>query len=122
MAFMLDNNDIDDALSVNWLECLNCADRLSEIAEIQIILSKKMRSVSKNSRIAVLNVGQVLTVVTECLNGKLSPTVLHNPEKEEGKWDDPSHSSIYGLTRHDDAIIVATVLRDAILNLYPATL
>lgn len=119
-AFMLEKNDTDDALSVNWLEYLNCPDRSSEITEIQQLLSKKMKSVNKNSRIAVLNVGQALTAVNECLNGQLPATVLHNPDKEEGKWEDPSHSSIYGLPRNGLDLVAATALRDAIKELHPA--
>ncbi len=120
-AFMLEEKDQDDALSVNWLEFLRCADRVLEIAEIQRILALKMKKVSKNSRIAVLNVGQSLTAIDRFLNGKLNVTVLHNPASEEGRWDDPSHSSIYGLTRNEDALTAATVLRDVITEMHPAT-
>jgi hypothetical protein len=122
LAFMLEESDTDDALSVNWLEFLNKPNRLSEIAEIQLILSKKMRKVSKNSRIAVLNVGKAVSEVNEQLAGKLSVTILHNPTKEEGKWEDPSHSGIYGLTRNNsDALTAATFLRDIICEKHPAT-
>lgn len=121
-AFLLEEKDTDNALSVNWLEFLKCADRASEIAEIQKVLSSKLKKVSKNSRIAVLNVGGVLEAVDESSNGKLRVAVLHNPDKEEGKWDDPSHSSIYGLTRDQDAQTAATALRDAIVEVHAATL
>ena len=120
-AFMLGEKDDDDALSVNWLEFLKRPDRTSEISEIQHILSLKMKKVSRNSRLAVLNVERILTSVDEYLKGKLQVTVLHNPDKDEGRWEDPSHSSIYGLTRNDDAQIVATALRDAITEVHSAT-
>lgn len=120
-AFMIEEKDQDDALSVNWLEFLKCADRVSEIAAIQQILALKMKKISKNSRITVLNVGQSLTAIDKLLNGKLKVTVLHNPAREEGQWDDPSHSSIYGLTRNEDAQTAATALRDIIAELYQAT-
>lgn len=118
---MLEEKDSDNALSVNWLEFLRCADRTSEIAEIQQVLSLKMKKVSKNSRIAVLNVNRALTTVDECLNGKLKVTILHNPDRDEGRWEDPSHSSLYGLTRNHDAQTAATALRDAITEVHPAT-
>lgn len=123
-AFMLKDKDEDDALSVNWLEFLKCPDRKSEILEVQTILSQKMRKVSRNSRIAVLNVEDILRAVDECLNGKLKVAVLHNPDSgttNGKKWDDPSHSGIYGLTRDVDQITAATALRDKIKEIYPAT-
>ena len=120
-AFMLGTNDIDDALSVNWLEFFGYADRDREIAEIQHILSLKMIEIKKTSRIAVLNVGQSLDAIEKLLSGKLNVTVLHNPDREEGRWEDPSHASIYGLTRDDDSQTAATALCDSIIDLYPAT-
>jgi hypothetical protein len=119
-AFLLEEKDTDNALSVNWLEFLNCADRASEIAEIQRVLSSKLKKVSKNSLIAVLNVSTALAAVDESLSGKLALAVLHNPARDEGKWDDPSHSSIYGLTRDQDAQTAATALRDAIAEVHAA--
>lgn len=121
VAFQLEDRDTDNALSVNWLEFLQQSDRSAEIAEIQCILSKKMKSVGKNSRIAVLNVGDSIRAVTDGLGGNLAISVLHNPARDKGgRWDDPSHSSIYGLTRDDDALAAAVALRDAIIELYPA--
>lgn len=119
-AFLLKEKDTDDGLSVNWLEFFRCQNRTSEVAEIQQVLALKMRSVSKSSRIAVLNVDHALTSLDEYLAGRLKVMVLHNPASEEGKWDDPSHSSIFGLTRDSDAETAAVALRDAILELHPA--
>lgn len=119
-VFLLQERDTDDGLSVNWLEFLHCQDRLSEVAEIRRVLALKMRSVSKNSRIAVLNVGFALTALDEYLAGSLNIAVLHNPASEEGRWDDPSHASIFGLTRDSHAEIAAVALRDSILELHRA--
>lgn len=121
---MLEDKDTDDGLSVNWLEFLRQPSRPSEIVEIQRILSLKMKSVSRNSRIAVLNVGQAIAAVNEVLQGRLPITVRHDPASVEGKWDDPSHSGIYGLMRGPivpDAQAAATALRDAISEVHPAT-
>lgn len=119
-AFLLEDKDTDNALSVNWLEFLKYIDRASEIAEIQRILSTKLKKVSKGSRIAVLNVGSVLEAVAEPLEGKCGVAVLHNPDRDEGKWDDPSHSSVYGLPRGQDAQTAATAIRDTILEVHLA--
>lgn len=119
-AFLLQEKDTDDGLSVNWLEFLGCADRLSAIAEIQRVLASKLKSVSKNSRIAVLHVEQALGAVEELLDRRLKVAVVHTPARDEGKWDDPSHSSVFGLTRDSDAGTAAVALRDAILEIYPA--
>ncbi len=120
-AFVLEEKDKDDALSVNWLEFLKCDDRVSEIAEIQQILAVKMNRVSKNSRIAVLNVAQSFAAIDRVLKGKLNITVLHSPTRVEGRWDDPSHSSIYGLPRKEDRLTAATALRDVITEVHPAS-
>lgn len=119
-AFLFMEKDTDDGLSVNWLEFLGCQNRISEVSEIQRVLALKMKSVSKRSRIAVLNVDRSLMALDEYLAGRLKVTVLHNPASEEGKWDDPSHSSIWGLTRDSDAETAAVALRDAILELHLA--
>lgn len=120
LAFKLEDKDDDNALSVNWLESLKCPDRTSEIEEIRQVLSRTMREVRKNSRIAVLNVGQASAAV-ESLNEQLSIFVRHNPIHVEGK-EDPSHSSIYGLPRNDPDLVAATALRDAIIELHKAAL
>lgn len=120
-AFVLEEKDKDDSLSVNWLEFLKCIDRVSEIAEIQRILAGKMNKVSKNSRIAVLNVAQSLAAIDRDLKGKSNVTVLHSPTRVEGRWDDPSHSGIYGLPRKEDRLTAATALRDAITEVHPAS-
>lgn len=119
-AFLLQEKDTDDGLSVNWLEFLQCPDRVSEIAEIQRVLASKMRSVSKNSRIAVLCVEHALNALDERLNGRLKITTVHNPVSEEGVWDDPSHSSLFGLTRDSDADTAAVALRDVISEIHAA--
>lgn len=117
---MLEEKDTDDALSVNWLEFLGGADRTAALAEVQQVLCMKLKKVSKNSRIVILNVSRALTAVDVCLNGKVKVAILHNPDRDEGKWEDPSHSSVYGLTRSLDAITTATALRDAIIEVHPA--
>lgn len=121
---MLEDKDTDDGLSVNWLEFLGKPSRPLEIAEIQRILSLKLKSVSRNSRIVVLNVGQAIAAVNKAVQGRLAIAVRHDPASFEGKWDDPSHSCIYGLTRGPiapDAQNAATALRDAISEVHSST-
>lgn len=114
---MLKAKDVDNALSVNWLEFFGLIDRAAQIAEVQHVLAKKMR-IGPTSRLAVLNVGRAAEAVREATASRLIISVVHDPQSKPGEWNDPSHSGIYGLLHEDDSPAVA--LAECVVALYPA--
>ena len=113
-AFKL--RDLDNSLSVNWLEFLNCPNREKEIAELRNILSTKL-TVRARAKIAVLNVGEVCEKVLNESPDRRNLKVLHDPEFTE-KYSDPSHAGIYNL-RYDDELLAELIL-EAVCEAYPA--
>ncbi len=110
-AFMLRENE--ESLSVNWLEFLNCPNRESEIKEMQRIYSETL-SVSKNARIAVLNVGEIRDIVRIETPDSRNIEVLHDPIP----GDDQSHSEIHNLKPDNE--FIAELILEAIRGNYPA--
>jgi len=108
MAFMLREND-EGGLSVNWLEFLNCSNRDQEIREIQKIYSESL-SVSKNARIAILNVGEIRYIVRSETHDHRNIELLHEPIPD----GDQSHSEIHNLEQDNEFIaeLILEVLRD----------
>jgi hypothetical protein len=100
----------EEGLSVNWLEVLNCSCREDEIREIKQTYSKKLK-VSKNSRIAVLNVGIMCNTVFEQSSDNRRIVVHHQPEPTI----DPSHSEVFNL-REDNELIAEVILRTILEN------
>ena len=112
-AFMLRRDPPEKNLSVNWLEILECPDRISEIAEIQRIYHDKKRGVGAQAKIAVLNVGVMREKVQkESPDGRILE-VYHEPEPK-----DPSHSEIYNLRQNDH--VIAALIAETVCETYPA--
>lgn len=102
----------EESLSVNWLENLECPDRISEIAEIRRIYRETF-NVGAQAKIAVLNVGEVREKVQTESPDRRILEVYHDP-----KPNDPSHSGIYHL-RQDDHVI-AELIAEIVRGTYPA--
>lgn len=100
----------EEGLSVNWLEVLKCLCREDEIREIKQTYTRKLK-VSKNSRIAVLNVGIMCNTVFEQSPDNRRILVRHQPEPDI----DPSHSEVFNL-REDDELIAEVILRTILEN------
>ena len=100
----------DEGLSVNWLEVLKCLCRGDEIKEIKQTYSRKLK-ISKNSRIAVLNVGIMCNTVFEQSPDNRRISVRHQPEPDI----DPSHSEVFNL-REDNELIAEVILRTILEN------
>ena len=113
-AFMLRPGET--YLSVNWLEHLGLVDRASQIAEIRRVLSSK-RSIGATAKISVLNVGAIRAIVLRDRQGRSELMVLHEPEIEPGRPQDPSHCGIFGVL--DDDGSTAELITRAILELHP---
>lgn len=101
---------IDEYLSVNWLEFFHIADRQEEIREVRKVLSLKLGAKAK---IAVLNVGETTSYVRTKSPDARNLSMLHEPEE-----DDPSHSGIYGF-QYDDRLI-ADLIAEMVQETYPA--
>ena len=100
----------EEGLSVNWLEFLKCLCRKDEIRKIKQTYSRKLK-VSKNSRIAVLNVGTMCNTVFEQSSDNRRIVVHHQPEPPI----DPSHSEVFNL-REDNQLIAEVILRTILEN------
>jgi hypothetical protein len=112
-AFML--RSVDNYLSVNWLENLNCSSRDHEINEIRNIYSEKFK-VGARAKIAVLNVGKVREKVLTESPDKRNIEVLHEPI--ENDMYDPSHSGIYNLKQDDE--LIAELILETVHEVHPA--
>jgi hypothetical protein len=107
-AFLLRKEE--EYLSVNWLECLNCHSRQSEITEIRSRYQAQFNAKRKDI-MAVLNVEDV------CAAAKASTDprplrVLHEPYDT-----DDSHSGIYDCKPDD--LEVAELICSVVLDTYP---
>jgi hypothetical protein len=107
-AFLLRTDE--ESLSVNWLEFLKCANRLSEINEIRRIYSETFSRVSANARILVLNVGEIRNIVLAGTKDNRDLRVLHDPIV----GGDQSHSGIYDLEPDNELIaeLILEVIHD----------
>ncbi len=101
---------IDDYLSVNWLDFFHFADQRDKIREVRKVLRLKLGA---NAKIAVLNVGETTSYVRTKSPDACNLSMLHEPEE-----DDPSHSGIYGF-QYDDHLI-ADLIAEMVQKTYPA--
>lgn len=108
------SGQIEEYLSVNWLEFLNKENRVQEIAEIQKLLAAKFPlGIGPRARIAVLNVGEMRGYVHKNSDDRRTLRVLHEP-----KDNDPSHSGIHGLKFED--VLIADLIAQKIKEIHPA--
>jgi len=114
-AFLLRQGE--ESLSVNWLECLGCIDRDHEISELKKIYTSSFDRIGAQARIVILNVGNVKEKVTTESADKREISILHDPIEEPPI---PSHCGIYNLKPDNE--LIAELIREAILEDYPARL
>lgn len=96
---------LEEYLSVNWLEFLDKNDREEEIREIRKVLATKFQ-VGSTAKIAVLDVGETREYVFRNSEDARNLLVKHVPE-DEGPLD-PSHSGIYNLKQED--VLIADMI------------
>ena len=93
-AFLLREQKNELYLSTNWLEYFDPSDRRVQISGVIQSLKRKGRTVKRSESFSVINVGAAtihcrrqckLTIVFRSLN----------------EINDPSHSGIYGYTKHN---------------------
>lgn len=122
-AFYLGPNET--YLSVNWLEYLNCTNRLDEIKEVRKVLASKL-SLGSIARIAVLNVGQVISHVMNNSPDSRELAILHEPilrevtEESEQEPEDPSHSGIHNIKPEPEDVLIAELIAQIVLKSYSA--
>jgi hypothetical protein len=102
-------------LSVNWLEFLALSDRSTEVEEIRRVLGTK-RMIGATARLAVLNVGQARETVRMSDHNNAILSILHEPETDPGRPQDPSHAGIYGVPADDNT--VPELLAAAVLEVH----
>lgn len=114
-AFMLRPGE--ESLSVNWVEFLALSNRDDEIKALRAVYGSKL-IVGKTAKIAVFNVGKARDEVCKGTPSRLVIPILHDPDEEPGKWEDPSHSGIYNLPRSDNT--AAELLACIVHEVHPA--
>ncbi|HLA28933.1 MAG TPA: hypothetical protein VJZ49_13690 [Syntrophales bacterium] len=112
-AFRLRKEAKESYLSVQWLECLQKSDRLSEVQEVRRILSGKNFRLGATAKIAVINVGTICCHVE--VSSRFKIRVLHEPES-----DDISHSGIYDTIQ--DERMISELITEKVLETHPAVL
>ena len=117
-AFQL--REIDEYLSVNWLEYLQQAIWQEKIQEVRRVLNSKLR-LTANAKIAVLNVGDIIDHVRTKSPDHRNLSVLHEPiEDDPSQEDDLSHSGIYGFKYEDP--MIGDLIAEVVQETYPAKL
>jgi hypothetical protein len=106
-AFML--KPTHKGLSTHWLEFLSIYDRIRDINKIRQIYSNIFSRIGANSRIAVINVGRMVTKVrNESDDGRILE-VQHKPLE-----NDVAHSEIYNLLPNCE--LIAELIRETIIE------
>ena len=89
---------MEDYLSVNWLEFLDASDLDAAVGEVRTAFRRKGYRVKPNGRFAVLEVGEVKAAVS---------AITGTARVEHRRLvDDESHSGIFGYTADDLAVAV----------------
>jgi hypothetical protein len=111
-AFIL--REDEPGLSVNWLEFLECPDRVTEIVEMQRVYARKL-TVGRSAKIAILNVGEIRDLVRTETQDNRNIEVLHDPDELH---DDPSHSEVVNM--RPDNEFIAELICEVIRETHPA--
>ncbi|MEW6380761.1 MAG: hypothetical protein AB1611_14290 [bacterium] len=103
------------SLSVNWLEFLDPNNRDTAIEKLRQIFTKKFTGgVSANAKLAVLNVGETITHVSN-ENGRLLKVF------QEPLDNDPSHCGIHNLpATEEEAMLIGMLIAEKVCELYSA--
>lgn len=118
-AYKLSNTDRrhnPPYLSFNWLEYFKRKTETERIAEIKIILSKKMK-VGTQAKLALLVVEEIHK---EFENAKENPNIdLQHLPVEATEWKDPSHCGLL-IDIDQDEDVIAALLAQVPNKLVPA--
>jgi hypothetical protein len=109
-AFVL--REIDEGLSVDWLEFLDCISHEEEINEVRSIYQSRFGKLRANAKIAVLNVGEIRTHVYEKTEDNRNLSILHLP------FNNDTHSEIRNMRPNYE--FIAELIAEKIQVSYPA--
>ena len=109
-AFRLRNKDgvWEEGLSVNWVEYFQTGSPREAVNPLRGILEQKGRTVSPQSRFALLNVGEVIVAAAAYVEA----AVVLDPEP-----DDPSHALVKGYAGFNEE--VAEEISKVVMGTYP---
>ena len=93
-AFLLRAEKNELYLSTNWLEYFDPNDRQTQISSVIQSLQRKGRTVKRSESFSVINVGEA---TIQCKR-QYKLTIFFRNLNE---LNDPSHSGIYGYTKHN---------------------
>lgn len=110
------DGNLQEYLSVNWLEYLGKKNRAAEISEIRRVLATKMK-LGSTAKLAVLQVGEVKEYVAQEAPDRRRLRVLHRPDEPPGK-PDPSHSGIFDTGDDEDTIV--ELIAQRVLETHPS--
>lgn len=113
-AFRLRPHEV--GLSVNWLECFAAASKQEQVDKV-IALSRI--TMSKNGRLAELNVGNTRAKTRDACHVRF---IRHPLPTESGHPEDPSHCEITGLPAYGSlqAAVIGDLIADTVNETYPA--
>jgi DNA polymerase III delta prime subunit len=113
-AFMLRENEI--GLSVNWLEIFALSNRQEEINRIRQVYATYMKKIRPDEKITVLNVGTFKRKVQQETEDNRALMVISDPTNLNDPID--SHCEILNMRPNQE--IIAELIRETILEIYPA--
>jgi hypothetical protein len=116
-AFQLRPNET--GLSVNWLEYFRDLDKSRQLDKVRQLIQLDL---SRNGRLAELNVGATVQYVSDRLPGI---RFVHSPAPPKGQYpSDPSHSDIVGLPANwtPESELIGDLIAECFAALHPARL
>ena len=113
VAFRLRSHKNERYLSVNWLEYAHSASRSEQLAKVRESFIEKGFGIASSAKFAVLNVGEIAAHVFEMSGHKICAS--HQLEDK-----DPSHSGLFGYTYSDEDDLIADLMAEKVIELYPA--
>lgn len=115
-AFRLRANE--NGLSVHWLEVFQDFAKTEQIDKVRRL---SRLSMSRNGRLAELNVGETIRHISGMLD---SPHIVHSPLDPTDHYEaDPSHSEFLGMPDSESpvAALIGDMIAETIRDIYPTT-
>lgn len=107
----------ETGLSVNWLECYSDHSKDEQLSQVRRLYRL---GISKNGRLAELNIGTTKRCVSSELEGI---RFVHKPLPEDDTHEaDPSHSEVTGLPQGNspEAELIGDMIAQSITAVHPA--
>jgi hypothetical protein len=111
-----DGLPVEPYVSVGWLEVYAKGDRLTQIHAYRKTIHPNIRTIKKNDKLAVLNVGQTVDRVRANTTDERILNFRHYPSEVAGKVD-PGHAGIHGTAT--DETRITELLVESVVDTYP---